>query len=119
MAFTGTAVIKLVSESKTRITGLSLLTGASGTISLHEGTGSVKCPEAFKPRPYDDGFGDVSLQDSVEVSVWPVDGAGEVGMPFKIVKSGTTPADFLVTITDTSTEEEIGTGEFEIYLKFH
>ena len=48
MAFTGAAVIKVLSGKAARITGLSLAAAAAGTISLHNGAGEVKLPASCK-----------------------------------------------------------------------
>src|SRR5262249_35593244 len=103
MAFTGTAVPKQISDSIVRVTGLSLGGGpVSGTIGLHEQTGvapDVILPIGFQPRTYlyANVPGLVSLQDSIKVDVIP---AGPVvnSLQVDVVKSGTTPADFRITV---------------------
>ncbi len=111
MAFTGTPVVKQVSGNVCRITGISLGLGASGTISLHGGTGAVKLPAGFQPGPY----AAVTLQDAVDVDAKPA-AAGATAIPVQVTKTGTTPTDFLATLTNGS-----GTNSpaLEIYAKFH
>lgn len=115
MAFTGTATVKLVSERKVRITGLSLASGASGTISLSGGTGDVKCPAEFKPSPYVVAAA-VALQDSVQVTLGLVT-AVATAIPVEVVKTGTTAADFLITLTNN--HGSLASPDQEIYLEFH
>lgn len=100
MAFTGSAVVKLVSEKKVRITGLSLASAAAGTISCHGGTGAVKLPSQFQPEVYAIGSDDVALVDSVECR-WEPAAAVATAIPIECVKTGTTLADFLITLTNT------------------
>ncbi len=119
MAFTGSATVKLVSDSVVRITGLSLAGAASGTISLAEATGAdVECPAAFKPRTYVSSGGvAVALQDAVEVLVL-VGGLGvTTQVPIAVVKTGTTLAGFLITLTNTTAAT--ASAALEIYIRFH
>lgn len=106
MAFTGTATVKRVSERMVRITGLSLAASAAGTISLFEGSGSVKCPDDFNPEKYSN----VTLQDSVALRHLPC-------VPITVAKAGTTQQDFLLTMTNQS--GSVSTGALEIYIEFH
>lgn len=118
MAFTGSATIKKVSNNLYRITGLSLGIGANGTISLADGTGAVKVTapnwDAYK-EPGAHG-GTVNLNESVQVSVNEIDPAGTTTEPPATVKTGTVPADFLITITN---RDAAATGALEIYLRLH
>lgn len=119
MAFTGTATVLLVSDSLVRITGLSLAGAASGTIGLDEKTtpAEVSLPAAFKPRTYVDGIAvAVTLQDSIQVMANVVTSVTTL-VPVKIVKTGTTPLDFVITLTNTT----VGTtsAELELYIRFH
>jgi len=127
MAFTGTPVVTLVSDGLVRIhigsgeeDAFSLAEGASGTITLAEATvaGDVSLPAAFKPRTYVNGTGDsVALQDSIQVELTYVD-AGITTQPIRVVKTGTTPLNFLITLTNDSTAELASQG-LEIYVRFH
>jgi hypothetical protein len=128
MAFSGTPVIKLVSDGLVRLkadTGregsFALAPGASGTIGLFEKTvaANVVLPEAFKPREYKNAeAADVSLQDSVQVEVVYAE-TGAVVQPVKVVKTGTMPHDFEITLTNTSNSETGDSGDLEIYIRFH
>lgn len=119
MAFTGAATIVQVSDREVRITGLSLGAGASGTIGLHEKTvpADVTLPAAFAPRPYEtpESTTPVGLQSSVKVTFASAN-PGAVQMPIGVVKTGTTPEDFVATITDAGGDV---TGDLEIYVEFH
>ncbi len=119
MAFTGSATIVQVSDRQVRVTGLSLAAGASGTIGLHEKTvpADVSLPAAFAPRPYDmpESSTPVALQSSVKVTV-DSENPGAVQMPIGIVKTGTTPLDFVATISNPGGDV---TGNLEIYVEFH
>lgn len=118
MAFTGTAVIKQIKDNMVRVTGLSLAGSAAGTIGLDGHTGSapgVRLPAAFNPQPYGYGNATVTLQDSIKCDVIPVSGAVEVA-PAGVVKTGTTAADFLITITNTDASVS---PSLEFYIMFH
>ena len=118
MAFTGSATVKKVTDTLCRITGLSLAQGASGTIQLHGGNSgaSVKLPAAFQPAPYtDEDQNLVSLQDAVSVLVTRV-GAETVLTPIEIVKTGTTSADFTITVTNNSAGS--ASTNLEFYVRF-
>lgn len=120
MAFTGTAVVTQVSDRKIRITGLSLAGSAVGTISLSGGTGEVLMPGGFQPVPYSlpgaSGPVTVALQDSVEVNLVPVTSITTL-VPIEVVKTGTTPVDFLITLTNTTSATTSALQE--IYIEFH
>ena len=126
MAFTGVAVVKQVSDSLVRITGLSLAGGAIGTIALFESlvAPGVRLPASFKPRDYDmpDTAPVVSLQDSIQcwfVFTGPVSGVYAVNGP-SVVKTGTKPEDFLITMTNAGEgDPQPTTPALEIYVRFH
>jgi hypothetical protein len=120
MAFTGVAVIKQVADNLVRITGLELGDLASGTIALHEATVApgVRLPEEFRPRQYSRDNEQVSLQDSVQIAITNVD-PGNTLFPIRVVKTGTDKDDFTITMTNTGPGEAGGTGEIEIYVRFH
>lgn len=127
MAFTGTPVIKLVADGLVRIhvspvveSVFSLASGASGTIGLFEKTvaADLTLPQAFQPRPYVNGESDnISLQESVQVEITYVETDVTV-QPIMVVKTGTTPEDFAITLTNTS-NLETDSGDIEIYVRFH
>lgn len=117
MAFTGVAVIKMVSDRLVRITGLSIANGANGTIGLHEKTVAPdeRLPAAFQPRRYEDSSSPVALQDSIKVWFAYTD-PGAVVMPVGVVKAGTTPEDFVATLSNAGAADS---GELEIWVEFH
>ncbi len=106
MAFSSSPLVTLVADGLVRLSedpdhreafGLAGL--AMGTIGLFEKTVpcDVTLPAAFMPRPY----GAVTMQDSVQV--WMVKTAfdGVVEVPITVVKTGTSPDDFQITLENT------------------
>lgn len=119
MAFTGTPVVVQVSDRKVRITGLSLVAAAAGTIALfgHAAGPGVILPEGFAPSPYTQSEGaSISLQDSIQVSYVP-DAAVATAIPLECVKTGTTAADFLATLTNNHASTT--SPRIEIYVEWH
>ncbi len=121
MAFTGTPVVTQISDRQVRITGLSLASAAAGTIGLAGNTGptpGVSLPASFNPSPYT--YGDnhpVTLVDAVECTC-ESDAVGvATAIPLAVVKSGTTHADFLITITNT--HGSLASPAQEIMVKYH
>jgi hypothetical protein len=120
MAFTGTATVKQISDRLVRITGLSLTTGAAGTIGLNGATGStpgVELPETFKTQHYAFLGSNVPFQDAIEVTAHAAATGVATAVPIAIVKSGTTIADFRATITNT--HATLATPNLEIMVRFH
>lgn len=104
MPFTGTPVVKEVTDGLVRITGIELGGAQIGTIGLHEslGTPDIRLPVPFRPRKYiysDDAI--VSLADSVQIYI---DQAmpGFIAVPIGIGKLGTLPTDFQIVLTNAS-----------------
>jgi len=120
MAFTGAATVVQVADDVVRITGLSLAGAAAGTIGLSTSTGSpgVALPAAFQPAPYVGPNGQaVALQDAVEIDVRNAATGIATPVPIAVVKTGTTPLDFLITITNLTGSTL--SPALEIYVKFH
>jgi hypothetical protein len=120
MAFTGTAVVKQVSDRIVRITGLSLASAAAGTIGLTGATGTapgVTLPASFKTEHYTFGTVNVPFADAIEVTAQPAAVGTATAIPIAIVKTGTSLADFRATITNT--HGSIATANLEIVVKFH
>jgi hypothetical protein len=121
MAFTGTPVVQMLSNSICRITGVSLGAGASGTIGLAARTtpGEVTLPASFEPKPYTlpGSGGLVDLIEALDVDAKPTTtGAIVVATPVHVGKAGATPETFLATLTNPS---GAATQTLEIYVKFH
>ncbi len=114
MAFTGTPVVVQVSDEVCRITGVSLVAAAAGTISLHGGAGEIVLPTGFQPKP----DGNVTLVDALDVSN-KIDAAAAAFYPVWVGKTGSTPTTFLATLTNGASIEGHDTSELEIYVKFH
>jgi hypothetical protein len=120
MAFTGTAVVKQISDRIVRITGVSLVAAASGTIGLFGATGTapgVTLPEAFKTLHYSYAGVNVPFVDAIEVTAQPAAVGTATAIPVAVVKTGSTLADFRATITNT--HGSIATALLEIVVKFH
>ncbi len=109
MAFTGTPTIEKISQNRFRITGLSLGIGAAGTIAMAPGSGEVEltAPD-WQPE------GSVNLADAVKVDYILVSGA-TVAPAVGVVKTGTTQANFLATLTNLG---PAATGALEILVEF-
>jgi hypothetical protein len=113
MAFTGVAVVTKITDGLVRITGLSLAFGAAGTISLFEGAGTVKLPDACNWGP----DGDVDLVEAIQVYMNPVTDVSNFAIPIRVVKTGTVPTTWLATLTnDAAATDSAG---LEIYVRFH
>jgi hypothetical protein len=122
MAFTGTATIKQISDRMVRITGLSLASGASGVIALATTDsppgGSVVLPASFKPGAYTYSANvSVGLQDCIEVTALPATTGVATAIPVSVVKTGTTPAAFVATLTNT--HGSLATPNLEIFVRLH
>lgn len=120
MAFTGTAVVTQISDRMVRITGLSLASAAAGTIGLTGATGSapgVTLPAAFKTEHYTYLGGAVTFQDCLDVEIKCAATGVATAIPLAVVKSGTSLADFRMTITNT--HGSLATSVLEMYVRFH
>jgi hypothetical protein len=127
MAFTGSAIVKQISDRIVRISpgenGLSLAAGASGVIVLHGAVappvGAIILPVSFQPQVYEFSNvpGLVSFQDAIDVSSQPAAVGTATAIPTATVKTGTTAADFTITITNT--HGATATPSLEIYVKLH
>lgn len=119
MAFTGSATVTLVADGLVRITGLSLAGAAAGTIGLFEKTvaAGVTLPAAFKPRTYVSANNtQVTLIDDIEITMNVVTSVTTL-VPIQVVKTGTTPLDFVITMTNTTVAT--ASAGLEIYIRHH
>lgn len=123
MSFTGTPIVKQIADNIVRIAGIAL-PGASGpgsaqgTIGLFGATGDdpdVRLPAAFKPRPYQYGDQNLSLQNVVDVS-FVLAADGEPLCNPAVQKTGNSDADFRITFFNG-----LGTAtpDLEIWVKYH
>jgi len=119
MAFTGTAVVTSVSDREVVITGLSLASAAAGTIGLfaNSGTPGVRLPASFEAALYSRFGNTVPLSASIEVTTQPDAIGVATAIPIAVVKTGTTPADWLATLTNT--HGSLTSPNQEIRVKFH
>lgn len=122
MSFTGEAVVTLVTQNLVRITGLSLIAGANGTIGFSDRTANPAAGVSLPPLPdwqqYELDGEIVRPQDFVKVDVIFTDlQSGDAAIPVSVAKTGTTHADFLITITNENTAEGTASGDLEIYVE--
>jgi hypothetical protein len=119
MAFTGSPTIVQISDRKCLITGLSLIAGATGTISCSGGSGAVLLPAGFQPTPYNNGQPSatpITLSESIEVNTNP-NSAVTTAIPIEVSKSGTDAVDFLATLTNN--HGSITSPNLEIWVEWH
>ncbi len=86
------------------------------TVPFSVGTALV-LPRPFRPRTFAYLGAAVALQDSVQVTYRDVASSNSVAPAIAVVKTGTTVANFLATITNT--DEEIDSPVQEFYIRFH
>lgn len=120
MSFIGTPVIEMINKNLARITGISLASQVSGTIGLPQASGTppdITLPSSFKAPTLSFEGDPVSLQARIVVSLEPVSGAPGplTNLPPSIEKTGTTPEDFRITVTNTNTS--LTTQALEIYVQ--
>lgn len=116
MAFTGTAVVTLISDKEAVITGLSLAAGAAGTIGFAGGLGEIDLPQQFKVQAFKGPSGQtITPALSVDVSVKPAAIGVATAIPVTVGKAGANQAGFLATLTNT--HATLATPNLEIYVK--
>jgi hypothetical protein len=86
------------------------------TVPLEVGT-PITLPAPFKPRVFAYGGSPVALQDSVQSTFRDADTTATSATPIAVVKTGTTNANFLVTIYNTSLTADSPLQELDI--RFH
>jgi hypothetical protein len=120
MAFTGTPVLTKVTDKLFRITGVSLAAAAVGRIAFSDygGVDAIDVTlDAPNWQPSENETTPVGLQDVVMVSVVPDLSAVVVAIPVAVVKTGTTHADFVITLTNTTAAEGAISSNLEIYVE--
>ena len=114
MAFTGTPTVQKVTDKCWRITGVSLAGAAAGTIGFSDKTSaaeaSIVAPD-WQPYELD---GTVSLIDMVQVWITIATDV-TTPVPISVVKTGTTHADFVITLHNDSAGDE--SPDLEIYVR--
>lgn len=112
MAFTGTPALVKITDGLFRVTGVSLGIGASGTIGFTAGTNEVELTApTWEPN------GDVTLQDAISVLVNVVGAGVATAVPVRVVKTGTTQANFVITLTNN--DGAAVTAGLEIYVRYN
>lgn len=119
MAFTGSPVVQMISESECRITGVSLAGAAAGVIALsgHAAGPDVRLPAHFKPVEYTGPDGTlVDLIQSLDVTVKNAATGIATPVPFAVVKTGADPTTWVATITNLT--GGTASPNVEIYVKY-
>ncbi|HZJ65897.1 MAG TPA: hypothetical protein VFD36_20460 [Kofleriaceae bacterium] len=120
MAFSGQAVIKQISETAFRITGLSLAGAQSGTIGFGDKSvaADVSLPDLPDWKPFKAFGAVVSLQEAVKVT-WKLASDVSTAVPVSMVKSGTKHSDFAITLhNDNAAEGGDATPDLEILIEW-
>ncbi len=117
MAFTGTPVVTKVSDKLFRVTGLSLAGDASGTIGFSDKTVAAEVSlVAPEWQPKTGPMGDnISLIEAIEVRQTLVTDVTDA-VPISVVKTGTTHADFVITMHNDSAATV--SAELEIWIEY-
>jgi hypothetical protein len=118
MAFTGVITTTQINDRTVRITGATLDLGASGTIGLAGSTGTpdITLPAAFEAAAYTYQGTPIGLQDNLDVDINMVSSGGLTNLMPSVQKTGTTAADFLITVVNTNAA--IATQTMEIVVTF-
>jgi len=119
MPFVGTPVLELVGDRELRLTGISLQASVTGTIGLFQATGvapDIKLPESFVVDAYTYGGVAQSISAGLQVVVVPATAGPVTNLPVSVVKSGTTQADWRVSIVNTNSG--LQTQDMEIWFRF-
>lgn len=122
MAFTGTPALQKLGNNKFRIAGGITLAGdASGTIGFSDKSvaAEVSLP-APNWQPYSVGAGsaatvNVTLIEAIQVDI-TVQTDVTSAVPISVVKTGTTHADFVITLHNDSAATV--SGELEIWIEY-
>ena len=125
MAFTGAATVVKISDGLSRITGLSLGSGATGTIGLAGSGADVELENLWAPYAGDaNGDGAVDLAEAVQcwwTFVTGIGGGSALDTSYRIHQTkvnGDDPATFLISLISTDGIEG-QSAEMEIYVRFH
>lgn len=105
MAFTGSPVVVQLNDQEIRITGVDLQPLAAGTIGLFGASGGapdITLPATFKSAAYTFRAVAVGLQDAVNVTINPASAGALTNLQPSVAKTGTTVADFRITVTNTN-----------------
>ena len=116
MAFTGTPTVQLVNFNCVRITGVSLAGAASGTIGFSDKTVAPEVQLGLLPdwQPHElDGV--VSLQDKIDVKV-NITTDVTTPVPISVVKTGTSHADFVITVHNDTAATASASLEIYVFL---
>lgn len=118
MAFVGVATITQINDRLVRITGVTLAADSAGTIGLFGFVGPVDItlPAAFHVSAFSYAGNPVSLQDAIAVRITLISANAVSNLEPSVLKSGTTVADFLVSVNNT--DLALGTQSLEIEISF-
>ncbi len=120
MAFSGAATVVKVSDGLSRITGVSLGSGATGTIGLAGSGADVELSNLWAPYAGDlDGDDAVDLAEACQLSfVFVEDPASDSDQVSVTKQNGGDPATFTISMKNDGPGES-STAEMEIYVRFH
>ena len=122
MAFTGNATVVKVSDGLSRITGITLGSGSTGTIGLAGSGADVELENLWAPYAGDaNGDGAVDLAEAVQCWWNFVTAIASTDPSFRIHQTkvnGDDPATFLISLI-SSDGSEAQSAELEIYVRFH
>ena len=117
MAFTGSPVVKKVTDNCWRITGVSLAGDATGTIGFADKTvpSNISIGKSPDWQPYELDDQVVGLRDVIEVEINVTTDVDET-IPISVTKIGTTHGDFEIALHNDGASEDLSTGVLEIYV---
>jgi hypothetical protein len=120
MAFTGTPVVTKIADNLFLVTGADLVLAgdASGTIGFSDKTVAAEVSlvaPSWTPYTIDDDAA-VSLINAIQVMI-NVRTDVTAAVPISVVKSGTSHADFVITLHNDSAATV--SGVLEIYIRYH
>lgn len=108
------AYVKRVADDIARFVLPSLAAGAAVTLGFNAASPDQDFPSDIPPWGAD---GNASLIDAVCVNINPATDVSDYAIPLRVVKTGTTPANFLITITND--EAAVASPQYEIYASYH
>jgi hypothetical protein len=121
MAFGGSITTTQINDRTVRITGATLAAAnTSGTIGLSGATGSppdITLPATFAAAAYTYQGNPVALVDAIDININMISNGALTNLMPSVQKTGTTPADFRITIVNTSASLTTQTMEIVVTFK--
>lgn len=111
MAWTGTPTVTALGQNIWRITGVSLVSSAVGTIGFKNSGKNIELPRLFPTN-----LNGLTISDLVEARfVHTTPGGGNESRHVHVDKSGTQNSDFTITFTNDANQD---TSPLEIFVQF-